>query len=90
VSALVANSGPEPALPADLRSRRAHASYFTSLAYAGAADRHIGNSEGHEPHPRRCDAEQVRQLSDMTIAYYDRFAEAFWEGTRERYQGRES
>src|ERR1700745_1159059 len=32
--------------------------------------------------PRRYDAEQVRRLSDMTIAYYDRFAEAFWEGTR--------
>ena len=32
--------------------------------------------------PRRDDAEQVRRLSAMTIAYYDRFAEAFWEGTR--------
>src|SRR5947209_17989100 len=32
--------------------------------------------------PRRYDAEQVRRLSAMTIAYYDRFAEAFWEGTR--------
>src|SRR5438270_2615527 len=32
--------------------------------------------------PRRYDTEQVRRLSEMTIAYYDRFAEAFWEGTR--------
>jgi SAM-dependent methyltransferase len=32
--------------------------------------------------PRRNDAEQVRRLSDTTIAYYDRFAEAFWDGTR--------
>jgi SAM-dependent methyltransferase len=28
------------------------------------------------------DAEQVRRLSDTTIAYYDRFAQAFWDGTR--------
>src|SRR2546423_3158075 len=33
--------------------------------------------------PRRDDAEQVRRLSAMTIAYYDRFAEAFWAGTRD-------
>src|SRR6201984_481268 len=32
--------------------------------------------------PRRYDAEQVRRLSDTTIAYYDRFARAFWNGTR--------
>jgi SAM-dependent methyltransferase len=32
--------------------------------------------------PRRYDAEQTRRLSDTTIAYYDRFARAFWEGTR--------
>src|SRR5271155_105298 len=31
---------------------------------------------------RRYDAEQVRRLSDTTIVYYDRFARAFWEGTR--------
>jgi SAM-dependent methyltransferase len=32
--------------------------------------------------PRRYDAEQVRRLSGTTIAYYDRFARAFWDGTR--------
>jgi SAM-dependent methyltransferase len=32
--------------------------------------------------PKRHDAAQVRRLSDTTIAYYDRVAEAFWEGTR--------
>ena len=32
--------------------------------------------------PRRYDAEQVRRFSDTTIAYYDRFAQAFWNGTR--------
>jgi SAM-dependent methyltransferase len=32
--------------------------------------------------PRRYDAEQVRRLSGTTIAYYDRFARPFWEGTR--------
>src|SRR5215510_11657762 len=33
--------------------------------------------------PRRYDAEQVHRCSDMTIAYYDRFARAFWNGTRD-------
>ncbi len=28
------------------------------------------------------DVEQVRRLGEMTIAYYDRFARAFWDGTR--------
>ena len=32
---------------------------------------------------RRYDAEQVRLFSDRTIAYYDRFARAFWNGTRD-------
>src|SRR5438105_2203430 len=32
--------------------------------------------------PRRYRAEQVRDLSATTIAYYDRFARAFWNGTR--------
>src|ERR1700720_2066040 len=32
--------------------------------------------------PRRYDAEQVRRLSDTTIAYYDRSAGGFWDGTR--------
>jgi hypothetical protein len=33
--------------------------------------------------PRRYDAEQIRRFSDTTIAYYDRFARAFWNGTRD-------
>ena len=32
---------------------------------------------------RRYGAEQVRRFSDTTIAYYDRFAGAFWNGTRD-------
>jgi SAM-dependent methyltransferase len=32
---------------------------------------------------RRYDAAQVRRLSDATIAYYDQFARAFWDGTRD-------
>ena len=32
--------------------------------------------------PGRYDADQIRRLSDTTIAYYDRFARAFWDGTR--------
>jgi SAM-dependent methyltransferase len=31
---------------------------------------------------RRYDPEQVRRLSETTIAFYDRFAQAFWDGTR--------
>jgi len=33
--------------------------------------------------PTSYDAEQVRSFSDTTIAYYDRFARAFWNGTRD-------
>src|SRR5882672_6949587 len=33
--------------------------------------------------PRRYDAEQVKRFSDTTIAYYDQFARAFWNGTRD-------
>src|SRR5215467_13888399 len=32
--------------------------------------------------PKRYNAEQVRRVSDTTIAFYDRFAQAFWDGTR--------
>src|SRR3984893_19606391 len=32
---------------------------------------------------RLYDAAQVRRLSDTTIAYYDQFARAFWDGTRD-------
>ena len=31
----------------------------------------------------RYDADQVQRLSDTTIAGYDRFARAFWDGTRD-------
>src|SRR4051794_13462257 len=31
---------------------------------------------------RRYDAGQIRRLAEMTIAYYDRFAQDFWDGTR--------
>jgi hypothetical protein len=34
--------------------------------------------------PKRYDAEEVRRFSDTTIAYYDRFARAFWNGTRDQ------
>jgi hypothetical protein len=30
----------------------------------------------------RYDADQLQRLSDTTIAYYDTFARAFWDGTR--------
>src|SRR4051812_33790266 len=29
------------------------------------------------------DAEEVRRLGETTIAFYDRFARAFWNGTRD-------
>ena len=32
--------------------------------------------------PRSYNAERIRHLSATTIAYYDRFARAFWDGTR--------
>jgi hypothetical protein len=28
------------------------------------------------------DAEQLRRISEVTIAHYDRLAEAYWDGTR--------
>src|SRR5260221_13552533 len=33
--------------------------------------------------PRRDDVERVRRLSDATVAYYDRYARAFWDRTRD-------
>src|ERR1700730_19419527 len=33
---------------------------------------------------RLYDAAQVRRLAETTIAYYDQFARAFWDGTRHR------
>ena len=32
---------------------------------------------------RRYDAEQLRRISEVTIAHYDRLAEAYWHGTRD-------
>ena len=34
-------------------------------------------------HAGRNDAEALRRISDITIAYYDRSAEAYWDGTRD-------
>src|SRR5437016_13158602 len=43
----------------------------------------IGSIDGRCAMPRiPYDVEQVRRLGETTIAYYDRFARAFWEGTR--------
>ncbi len=35
-----------------------------------------------ESHPNMREPDQVRRLSETTIAFYDRFASGFWEGTR--------
>ncbi len=32
---------------------------------------------------RRCDARELRQISEITIGYYDRMAKPFWVGTRD-------
>ena len=32
---------------------------------------------------RWCDAGQLRRISEVTIAHYDRSAEAYWHGTRD-------
>ena len=43
----------------------------------------IGSIDGRCAMPRiPYDVEQVRRLGETTIAYYDRFARAFWDGTR--------
>jgi hypothetical protein len=31
----------------------------------------------------RVDVEQSHRISELTIAYYDRLAEAYWDGTRD-------
>src|SRR5260370_7653937 len=51
-------------------------------ALAPLAGRGVGNIAGRWPHTRRYDAEQLKGLSDTTIAYYYRSARAFWDGTR--------
>ena len=33
--------------------------------------------------PFRIDVEQLRRISEVTIAHYDRLAESYWDGTRD-------
>jgi hypothetical protein len=42
-----------------------------------------GMSQGKSYGPLRVDVEQSHSISEMTIAHYDRMAEAYWEGTRD-------
>jgi SAM-dependent methyltransferase len=42
----------------------------------------MSNREGEPYGALRVDVEQSRRMSEMTIAYYDRTAEAYWDGTR--------
>src|SRR6478609_2251840 len=42
----------------------------------------MGRSMTDEAHSDTHKPEQVRRLSETTIAFYDRFAWDFWEGTR--------
>src|SRR5260370_6556452 len=57
----------------------------------GAASRLSRSGFGHDWEYRRSmcrtrkpyEVEQVRRLGETTIAYYDRFARAFWNGTRD-------
>src|SRR6201982_3415191 len=43
----------------------------------------MSNREGAPYGSLRVDVEQSRRMSEMTIAYYDRMAEAYWDGTRD-------
>ena len=40
----------------------------------------MSNRQGE---PFRVDVEQSHRMSQVTIAYYDRMAEAYWDGTRD-------
>ena len=42
----------------------------------------MSNRENAPYGPLRVDVEQSRRMSEMTIAYYDRMAEAYRDGTR--------
>jgi hypothetical protein len=33
--------------------------------------------------PLRVDVDQLHRISELTIAHYDRLAEAYWDGTRD-------
>ena len=43
----------------------------------------MSNRKGASYGSLRLDVEQSRRMSEMTIAYYDRMAEAYWDGTRD-------
>jgi hypothetical protein len=43
----------------------------------------MSNRQGKSYGSLRVDVEQSRRMSEMTIAYYDRMAEAYWDGTRD-------
>src|SRR5439155_18712146 len=43
----------------------------------------MSNREDESYRSLRVDVEQSRRMSEMTIAYYDRTAEAYWDGTRD-------
>jgi len=44
----------------------------------------MSNRKGESDNgPLRVDVEQSHRISEVTIAHYDRLAEAYWDGTRE-------
>ena len=43
----------------------------------------MSNRQGESSESFRVDVEQSHPISEMTIAHYDRMAEAYWDGTRE-------
>src|SRR5437660_423985 len=43
----------------------------------------MSNRQGEPYESFRVDVEQSHRVSEVTIAYYDRMAEAYWDGTRD-------
>lgn len=43
----------------------------------------MSNRQGESYESFRVDVEQSHRVSEVTIAYYDRMAEAYWDGTRD-------
>src|SRR5215475_13865923 len=43
----------------------------------------MSNRQGESYESFRGDVEQSHRVSEVTIAYYDRMAEAYWDGTRD-------
>src|SRR5262245_46993983 len=43
----------------------------------------MSNRQGESYESFRVEVEQSHRMSEMTIAYYDRMAEAYWDGTRD-------